>query len=145
MLCCAAIFVCPGDPQVPLVLTWHDKCDGMSVYQKIFNGLELPTSSKLYQTPFVETMSVHLWLPIKPVCGIFMIRYGRFLQSIVDKALVSCKPAQWHACTIVRDVNELLPIISTFIDRYLWNLVYRTYKHRIIHFSLCEFCENQCS
>lgn len=134
MLCCRLSFVDmpPYDsstpiPPVPLVLTWHDECDGISVNQKTFNSLLLPTFSKSHQTPIVETMSFHLWLPSKQACGIFMIRYKRFLQSIVDQVPVSWTPAQWHACTIVKDVNELLPVISTFMKRYWWNSINRTY------------------
>ena len=57
-----------SDPRVSLVLTLYDECDSRGVYHKTFNNLELLTSSKSHQTPFVETTCVSLWLPInKPV------------------------------------------------------------------------------
>ena len=58
-----------NDRRDSLLLMWHDECDSRSVYQKTINSFELPSSTKSHQTPFVETTSVPLWLPIKKPVG----------------------------------------------------------------------------
>jgi hypothetical protein len=85
--------------------------------------------------PPANHIKLLVWKPCPSNCDFLSNKSAGFawdsLQVFLTKhcwsGTISWKSAQWQACTIVRDINEFLPVISTFINRYGWNLVNRTY------------------